>query len=377
MNNSSKLYYLLSRKLSGEASPEEIEQLKAMLAEGAENDFIAQSLESFWQQPYSSAESATEEKLDHLLNTLKNETGEKASIGFWKKFKWHISIAATIIPIVIFGYNLVSQKPIKEQTRVPALASKIITPAGSRKQLTLPDGTNVWLNAASSLIIHKNFNEETREVELKGEAYFDVAHNAQKPFIVHTSVIDIKVLGTKFDVKDYETEPNIETTLLHGAIEVVKRNEPGSARVILNPNEKLVFAKKNLLTHNGKEKKVLAEYNKIKRSDITITTLKADKKIVDIPETAWMYNKLVFEEENFETIGFLMERWYNVTIHFADAEIKNYRMSGTFVNETVNEALDILKILVPFDYDMNGNNILIGKLKNSNKYKRINNIKSK
>lgn len=90
-----------------------------------------------------------------------------------------------------------------------------------------------------------------------------------------------------------------------------------------------------------------------------------------------MYNKLVFEEENFETIGFLMERWYNVTIHFADAEIKNYRMSGTFVNETVNEALDILKILVPFDYDMNGNNILIGKLKNSNKYKRINNIKSK
>ena len=351
MNNSSKLYYLFSRKLSGEASPEEIEQLKAILAEDAENDFIAQSLESFWQQPYSSAESATEEKLDHLLNTLKNETGEKASIGFWKKFKWHISIAATIIPIVIFGYNLVSQKPIKEQTRVPALASKIITPAGSRKQLTLPDGTNVWLNAASSLIIHKNFN-------------------AQKPFIVHTSVIDIKVLGTKFDVKDYETEPNIETTLLHGAIEVVKRNEPGSARVILNPNEKLVFAKKNLLTHNGKEKKVLAEYNKIKRSDITITTLKADKKIVDIPETAWMYNKLVFEEENFETIGFLMERWYNVTI-------KNYRMSGTFVNETVNEALDILKILVPFDYDMNGNNILIGKLKNSNKYKRINNIKSK
>jgi len=259
LNNSSKLYYLFSRKLSGEASPEEIEQLKAILAEDAENDFIAQSLESFWQQPYSSAESATEEKLDHLLNTLKNETGEKASIGFWKKFKWHISIAATIIPIVIFGYNLVSQKPIKEQTRVPALASKIITPAGSRKQLTLPDGTNVWLNAASSLIIHKNFNEETREVELKGEAYFDVTHNAQKPFIVHTSVIDIKVLGTKFDVKDYETEPNIETTLLHGAIEVVKRNEPGSARVILNPNEKLVFAKKNLLTHNGKEKKVLAE----------------------------------------------------------------------------------------------------------------------
>lgn len=84
MNNSSKLYYLFSRKLSGEASPEEIEQLKAILAEDAENDFIAQSLESFWQQPYSSAESATEEKLDHLLNTLKNETGEKASIGFWK-----------------------------------------------------------------------------------------------------------------------------------------------------------------------------------------------------------------------------------------------------------------------------------------------------
>lgn len=364
MENHPKLYKLIARKLSGEANPEEIELLNALLAEDAENGFIAQSLEAAWHQnPSQLEENLTNEKLDQLFFSLIQEAEVKEPVSSWKKNRWFIGIAAITIPIVIIGFNLASQKTTKEKTQIPVLASKIITPAGSKKQLTLPDGTKVWLNAASTLSILNGFNEKTREVELKGEAYFDVTHNNQKPFIVHTSAIDIKVLGTKFDVKDYETEPNIETTLLHGAIEVVKRNSPGSARVILNPNEKLVFAKKALLNNGSKEKILLTENTKIKRSDITISTLKADKNLTELPETAWMSNKLIFEEESFENIALQMERKYNVQFNFTDAQLKNFRLSGSFVNETVQEALEILKILIPFEYQINGNHININKIK--------------
>lgn len=366
------LYRLLARKLSGEASPEEREYLNSLLAEDAENGFIAQSIEAAWPKFAHPQEGpASEEKLNDLLYTLKQDNEDKPSNGLWIKYRRQFVIAAALLPIVFIGIYLLTQKTIKENTQLPTVASKIATEAGNRKQLTLPDGTKVWLNAASALIVHKNFNNTTREVELKGEAYFDVAHNAQKPFIVHTSLIDIKVLGTKFDVKDYESEPNIEATLLHGAIEVMKRNEPGSAKVILNPNEKLVFAKKIIPVSTPSEKKLIPENFKINEPDITITSLKANKNLVDIPETAWMYNKLKFEEESFDHIALLMERWYNVNIHFTDSKIKTFRLSGTFVNETVHEALDILKILVPFEYQINGNNILISNPKKTTPLKSI------
>ncbi len=84
---------------------------------------------------------------------------------------------------------------------------------------------------------------------------------------------------------------------------------------------------------------------------------------MDLPETAWMYNKLVFEDESFDIIGLLIERRFNVSVQFTDEEIKKYQLSGSFANETVNETLDILKLLVPFDYQINGSKILIGKIK--------------
>src|SRR5439155_8152 len=109
--------------------------------------------------------------------------------------------------------------------------------------MVLPDGTQVWLNAESRITYSNTFNKSLREVNLEGEAYFDVTHDAAHPFIVHTSSIAIKVLGTAFTVKSYASDKTIEATLLRGSIEVVKNNDPSAPKVILRPHEKLVFNK--------------------------------------------------------------------------------------------------------------------------------------
>ena len=121
---------------------------------------------------------------------------------------------------------------------------QVFVKPGSKSKIILPDGTIVRLNGSSTLSYNKDFNKKIREVKLDGEAYFDVIKDMTNPFIVHTSGIDIKVLGTLFDVKSYQQDSMIETTLLRDCTEVYTKDDPSTPRVILKPNEKLIFGKK-------------------------------------------------------------------------------------------------------------------------------------
>jgi transmembrane sensor len=112
------------------------------------------------------------------------------------------------------------------------------TKKGSKSHIVLPDGTNVWLNADSKIIYPGNFQGETREVSLVGEAFFDVVKNVNKPFIIHTGTMDVKVLGTAFNVRSYPGEMTTEASLLRGLIEVTL-NGTEKKKILLKPNEKL------------------------------------------------------------------------------------------------------------------------------------------
>ena len=231
---------------------------------------------------------------------------------------------------------------------------------GSRTKIELPDGSQVWINSGSKLSYDDFFKGATREVVLDGEAYFDVVKDAAHPFIVHTSGIDIKVLGTAFNVKAYKMEPVIEATLIHGSIEVINKNRPGAPGVMLKPHEKLIYNKYPVA--DGRDQ----------RADVTIPTepdsysitiKPLSKNITDsnIVETAWVYNKLIFEEEKFEDLALKMERWYNIKINIETEKLKNYKMSGSFVKETAEEAIKILQFVVPFKYTIQNNEIKIMK----------------
>src|SRR5437773_11061947 len=150
-------------------------------------------------------------------------------------------VAAVLTGIILSSYFFIFQR---KNTQSKAVAiNEIEAKKGARSYMLLPDGTKVWLNSDSKLEYKDNFNDSIREVTLSGEAYFDVVKDAAHPFIVHTSDIDIRVLGTAFNVKSYPKESSIETTLIHGLIEVTNKKLPGSPKVILNPHEKLVFRK--------------------------------------------------------------------------------------------------------------------------------------
>ena len=115
----------------------------------------------------------------------------------------------------------------------------VTTKYGSKTDIQLPDGSKVWLNSGSSLKYDKQFGKELREVVLSGEAFFDVVRNAEKPFIIHTTNMDIKVLGTRFNVKSYANDKQSEASLIHGSIEVFIKKE-GLKKILSEPNHKIV-----------------------------------------------------------------------------------------------------------------------------------------
>jgi transmembrane sensor len=223
--------------------------------------------------------------------------------------------------------------------------------------MLLPDGSKVWLNSESRIEYNRNFNDTIREVTLEGEAFFDVVKDKTRPFIVHTSDIDIRVLGTAFNVKSYPKEPSIETTLIRGLIEVTNKNEPTSPKVILYPQNKLVFNKVAAPTQPASPQSKAIALHK----PFAIAALPRNVADSALVETSWIYNKLIFDGETLRDNAAKMERWYGVKIKFRGDKVGNTPIRYPLANETVEEALKALQIIEPFNYKRNGNEIEISK----------------
>lgn len=189
----------------------------------------------------------------------------------------------------------------------------VSTPRGGQYQLVLADGSKVWLNAASSIRFPAAFIGKERDVEITGEVYFEVAHNASKPFIVKANGVDIKVLGTSFNVNAYEDESTIKTTLLEGSVEV----SMGRGNSFLKPGDQAVVS--------DKSDKILVNKN------------------ANIEEVvAWKNGLFYFDEDNVETVMKKIARWYDV-----DVEIKGTSSDKKFNGKLFRdvELSQIVKIL--------------------------------
>ena len=176
-----------------------------------------------------------------LFNTLllHNPLPEKKSsvfkLSIFKKIKSDgLKIAVVVILTLAFSYLYQGYK----NRRADVIMSTISVPEGQRTHLTLPDGTTVWLNARTTIQYPSSFNKKKRVVILQGEAYFDVKRSEDKPFVVQTSVCDVEVLGTKFNVNAYPELKKFEATLMHGSVKVIPKANPSQV-VILKPEHKL------------------------------------------------------------------------------------------------------------------------------------------
>jgi ferric-dicitrate binding protein FerR (iron transport regulator) len=196
-------------------------------------------------------------------------------------------------------------------------------------------------------------------VHLSGEAYFDVVSNKQNPFFIRTNSITVKVTGTRFNVRAYPAEQRSTTTLLHGNVEVIDNTHPDMVYRLL-PAQKLVLENPAAIAGNNSPAQQLGRVNTLAAPKIESLTYTAADSIV--AETAWVMNRLVFENESFREVADKMERWFNVEIVFADAGLEQERLRGDFRNETLTQALDALKITTPFAYSFNNNTVIISKI---------------
>jgi ferric-dicitrate binding protein FerR (iron transport regulator) len=197
----------------------------------------------------------------------------------------------------------------------------LYVPVGQKAELTLQDGTVVWLNAKSTLTYPSRFSAKERKVSLDGEAYFEVAKDKKRTFIVSAHQISVYAIGTIFDVKAYSEENFITTTLIEGKVNVTDSKN----MVKLLPNQKVIF---NLLNHT------------FQKSNMT------DSKSVSL----WKNNQLAFDSETLENIAKVLERMYNVHIEFANDKIKGLRFSGKIKNDSLESVLRNISLTSPIHY---------------------------
>jgi len=207
-------------------------------------------------------------------------------------------------------------------------------PNGKKFQIELSDGTLVHLNAGSSLRYPVNFlSEGPRQVFLSGEAYFDVAKNVSNPFIVNVDELDVKVLGTQFNVSAYEEDKNIDVVLVEGAVSLDKKNELQNHSVTLSSGQKGSY--------------------------------KQDSKIIMVNEvntnlyTSWRQGYLVFRDLTFDNILTKLERHYNIEIENTNAELGKEIFNASFDNVEVEKVLSYFNDTHKIDYEIKNNKILI------------------
>ncbi|MEO6550877.1 MAG: FecR family protein [Ferruginibacter sp.] len=373
-----RIWTLVSRKLSGEATASELTELMELIQTQANTDLYLQAIEEYWKIPPECDHEFLEATYHLHLNRLKQkgfdlETDKEKDESHSPYFNYtadpkekHPKKRAVLLmaALSMFALLFVTLYIFKGSTAITSgekqdkiVQSEVSTKSGSRTKIQLPDGSSVWLNGSSKLVYDNvHFGEKLREVTLTGEGYFDVVKNKDKPFIIHTNRINIKVIGTVFNIKAYPGEKNTETSLIRGSIEVTTKD--GKEKIMMKPNDKLIIRNEEAVSEKAANKSIAP----LKDAFISMSHLTLANDENTVVETAWVDNKLVFDKESFEEVALKMERWYGVSIRFSDNKLKLQKLTGTFEKETVIEALAALQLSTPFfQYKINNQTINIFK----------------
>lgn len=252
-------------------------------------------------------------------------------------------LSATAVVLLLVTAGLYWLKQYKKNDSAPQATITYASSKGERKSFQFPDGTQVVLNAGSEVVLNNAYGKRTREVLLKGEAFFEVQHNAAIPFIVHTASMDVKAIGTAFNVKSYHDEKKTETVLLRGLIEVTLK-KANNRLLLLHPNEKVSWSEEGTKVDPAD-----ATTNRYSGSASLIKPVKIGEDGA-VKEVAWIQNNLAFDNEPFEEIAAQLSRWYNVRIQFGAEDIKQYHFTATFKKEKIEQVFDILRASKKFNY---------------------------
>ncbi|MCU7550112.1 FecR domain-containing protein [Chitinophagaceae bacterium LB-8] len=320
----SRLEELFKRYYNKTASEEERAELMQWINESKDNEDLAKLVQQSGNSLDSFEDILTSQKAEAMVQSILDRTRVETPV---RKIGWRSYAAAACIIFALIGawkWWLVGRN--NQQDIV--YQQQLVTQNGSRSELVLPDGSKVWLNAGSTLDYPKRFDGKTRDVQLQGEAYFEVAKDREKPFFVHTKAFKIKVLGTGFNVRAYPDEDSAVAALVHGSVEVIV-GEKEKRSILLRPNEKLtlpMIGEKGDGAQNLNDQQAVSALLPVKGK----MTLVQDTVQL---ETAWVSNKLAFKKMPLGNIALLLEKWYGEEIRFKNDDKRNLVFSGVYQKE--------------------------------------------
>lgn len=367
-----RFWVLTGLKLNGESSPEELHELEELIEADKDMLYQYQMIENLWHfkstpKQLPDIDSAFSRHLQRLSNHLSNpalqyesvlvpETkslnGEKivSTRGRVRAISFMIASIAAAVAIFIFVQHFFNVNDQSDQK-----ANIVSTRSGSKSKIELPDGTQVWLNAESKLTYRKDFGNKLREVTLSGEAFFDVKRDVDHPFIIHTNSLDLKVLGTAFNVRSYANEKTSEATLIRGSIEVTIRNSPDK-KIVLKPSEKIIF-QNNVI----EDKKLSATQTIASSSIFWVDKVNLKNNDSTLIEATFTKNYFAFDNESLEEIALKIEHWYNVKVNIVDDELRKGAYSGDFKNESLNKVMEALHLTGKFNFSIEKGIVTISK----------------
>lgn len=331
MKNTDIPYELIAKYYRRECSSSELQALEAWRKMSGFNENIFEELQSEWLLIHDEEKTYPDKNVVwKRINDQIHRNEKVISIGS-KSFVWKVvGIAASIALLIGIGSTFIIQKNI--QTRYQSEQITVISaPSGQKTHLTLPDGTQVWLNSNSSISYSANFNNLLREINLEGEAFFDVAKDREKEFIVKTGDIKVTVLGTAFDVMAYPDEEEIKVSLLRGKVALSGKSDIYFGE--LHPNQLAVISKKDM------------KYALYDNRDAETFS-------------SWTQNRLIFYNAGIQEVIAKLERWYGVKINLVNPDV-NQKYSFSVKTESLHEILNLFNKVTPVNYVIEGEEVTI------------------
>ena len=329
-----KIIDIANRFLAGQpCSRQELIELKQWLSDSSSQNEVELWLSAHW-------DSSPEINSNLLIETIFNQIEGYNTVSVAKPrlsisglISYYQKIAAILlIPILGLGtYYWVNHS----NSETPEY-TETIAPRGQKSQIVLSDGTRVWLNSDTKIKYPGRFSKEQRDVYLEGEAFFTVTKNEHQPFYVHTSGPVVKVTGTKFNVKAYTDEDQVETSLFEGRVDLIVKSEVSGQSVekVLLPGESIVYG-----IHTGQ-----------------LSSVRFPKDEIN----GWKKNQLIFKDDTFFNLVKKIERWYNVEVIYDEKKFDDRRLTvELYEGERLEKLMDIISLALSVNYQYGKGKIIL------------------
>ena len=321
---------LLHRLIAGTTTEEENRQLMEWFRQCASKEEFFMLFETAWKE---SPDEMPRDVQERMYRRLSRELDEKKTktILLRSRFSWkvwpQIAVACIIIVLGLVNYRMNDKQKQLSTQNFTVLAQK-----GQRAFITLPDSTKVWLNSDTKISYPADYGLKERNVTLVGEAYFEVAKNPDKRFIVEAKGMQVEALGTSFNVNAYQNDNKIIASLFSGSVRVSYDRHVA----ILKPHESV---KVDLLNRS------FSRYKDESMQNIAL----------------WRKNEITFDGESLEEITHIMSRLYNTTICIEDESLKKVCYIGTIRNNNLENFIDIINLTTPVVYENKGDTVFLRK----------------